>query len=243
MSVRFRIALASACLLGCSAIQGAHTPAAHTGAPKATRFAVLPISALVPISPALTGATDRVLGQITRYLHVQGRERWAIEPSRTRQLWRESTAEVDAAGTLPHDFVAAIKVFARKLGESTDFDALVVASLVYREARLSRRQVKWDGVIRRISDRGDESHRVPESFTGTVSAVSLHVMVFDVGGELIFENYGGLDLSHSLSVEPSEEGGLVAELRDGVLEEHSILREGVELAFEPYLQRPRSADW
>jgi hypothetical protein len=243
MSLRVWIAVVSACLLGCSGTQGAQTPGSPSGSPKADRFAVLPINALVPIAPELSGATDRVLGPITRYLDVQGRERWAVEPSETRQLWLESTAEVVELGEQPKEFASAIRVFARKLGEARTFDALVVASIVYREARLRRRLVKWDGVVRRIGDAGEESNRVPESYEGSVSGVSLHVMVFDVGGELIFENYGGLDLAHELSVEPGEEGALGVKVRDRVLGDYRVLREGVELAFEPYFPRPRSADW
>ncbi len=116
-------------------------------------------------------------------------------------------------------------------------------SLVYREAKLSRRSIKWDGVLRRLGKQEDESRRVPESFRGVISAVSLHVMVFGAGGELIFENYGGVDLAHELTQVRDELGGLRADLRGDALEEHRFIREGVELAFEPYLPRPSSTDW
>jgi hypothetical protein len=68
-------------------------------------------------------------------------------------------------------------------------------------------------------------------------------MVFDASGDLIFENYGGVDLAHSLTMEPGDEGGLHAVLLDPALEEHRFLREGVELAFDPYLLRERAVDW
>ena len=136
-----------------------------------------------------------------------------------------------------------MRVFTRGLLGSTAFDALVVPSLVYREARLNRRRIKWDGVVRRLGKQEDESRRVPESFKGVISAVSLHVMVFGAGGELIFENYGGVNLAHELSLAPSGQGELRADLRDDVLGEHRVLRDGVELAFEPYLPRPSSSDW
>ncbi len=136
-----------------------------------------------------------------------------------------------------------MRVFTRGLFESTVFDALVVPSLVYREAKLNKRRIKWDGVTRRLGKQEGESRRVPESFRGVISAVSLHVMVFSAGGELIFENYGGVNLAHELMLVPGELGGLRADLRDDVLGEHRYLREGVELAFEPYLPRPSSSDW
>lgn len=240
--MRIFIAVAGVCLLGCSATQEIHLSAPDGGA-RATRFAVLPVNAVTPVSTELSVATDRVLGQITRYLQLQGRERLAVELPRTQQLWRASIAEVEQSDSLPHDFDNAIKMFARRLGESIDFDALVVTALVYRKARVGRRLAKWDGVVRRISNGEDQSNRVSESFKGTVPAVSLQVMVFDTGGELIFSNYGGLDLVHVLQLEPGDEGRLSTELKGNVLEEYSALREGVELAFEPYFPRPRSADW
>ena len=137
----------------------------------------------------------------------------------------------------------AIKIFARRLRETTDFDAFVVPSLAYRNAKLFRRVAKWDGVVRRISDAGDESTRIPESYKGNVLGVSLRVTIFGVGGEEIFANYGGLGLAHSFWLTPGADGVLGARPLDEVLEVRGNLREGVELAFEPYLPRPGSSDW
>ena len=105
-----------------------------------------------------------------------------------------------------------------------------------------RGHVKWDGVVRRLEGAEDESPAIPVTFEASVPAVSLHLMVFDASGELVFENYGGVDLAHALSFEPVQ-GELVAELDDPVLGKHRHLSEGVEIAFEPYLLRPSSADW
>ncbi len=241
--MRILAAAVIACVLGCSTAPRALTLAdGHRGAPGTMRFAVLPTNALLPVSPDLSGALGRVFGRITRYLSVQGRERRAVEPSHTRELWLASVAEVDESDALAHDFSQAIVVFTRKLSESTAFDALVVPSLVYREARLQNLRVKWDGAVRRIRSGEDEARMVPESFTATVPAVSLHLMIFDASGELIFENYGGIDLAHAFSLEPKT-GELVALLRDAVLAESRWLNEGVELAFEPYLPRAALADW
>lgn len=207
------------------------------------RFAVLPTNALVPASPELSGAASRVFGHILSYLSAQGRKRSVIDPRQTRRLWLESISEAKESDTVSHDFDGAIEIFAGKLGGPAAFDALVVSSLVYREARLHNRRIKWDGAVRLIRDGEDEATPIPESFAASVPAVSLHVMVFNASGELIFENYGGVDLAHALTLEPGEEGGLRAELLDPALGEHRFLREGVELAFDPYLSRERAVDW
>jgi hypothetical protein len=201
------------------------------------------MNALLPIAAELTGSADRTMGRVTRYLSVQGYQRFWIEEAAVKRLWRDSVAQVDASDSVSHDFSSAMRVFAGKLGESAPFDALVVASLVYRKATLARGVVKWDGVTRGLPKLEADEARVPDSYQGTISAVSLHVMVFDASGELVFENYGGLDLAHAFSVKPGAEGELNARLRETFLDRQRLLNEGVELAFEPYLPRSPSSDW
>jgi len=229
-------------LCGCSTLDSRHPPGTRS-APQLTRFAVLIPNSLVPVPPELSGATDRVLGQVTRYLAAQGRERGVIDPLETQRLWLASIAEADESDTVSHDFRGAMKIFARNLGGPTAFDAIVVPSLVYREGRLRNRIVKWDGVVRRLPTVGEDSNPIPQSFEASVPVVSLHVMVFGASGELTFENYGGVDLVHSFGLGPGDEGQLRVELRDPVLGGSQFLREGVEVAFDPYLPRGRIGEW
>ncbi len=229
-------------LCGCSTLDARQPPGARS-APQPTRFAVLLPNSLVPVPPELSGATDRLLGQITRYLAAQGREPGVIDPLEAQRLWLASIAEADESDTVSHDFHGAMKIFARKLGGPAAFDAIVVPSLVYREGRLRNRVVKWDGVVRRLPTVGEDSNPIPQSFEANVPVVSLHVMVFGASGESTFENYGGVDLVHSFRLEPGDEGRLRVELRDPVLGGRRFLREGVEVAFDPYLPRDRVGEW
>lgn len=226
---------------GCAPLNTHEAPA--RSASRAKRVAVLVPNLFVSAPPELSAATDRALGQITRYLAAQGRERQVIEALEGRSLWLASTAEAEQSDSESRDFYGAMKIFARKLGAARAFDALVVPSLVYREGQLANRVVKWDGVVRRLPAVGEESKPVPLSFEGSVPVVSLHLMVFGADGERIFEGYGGVDLAHSLSLDPSDEGQLRADLRDPMLGERSFLREGVEVAFDPYLPRDGVGDW
>jgi hypothetical protein len=197
----------------------------------------------VPVAPELSEATDRVLGQITRYLGAQGRERGVIDRGEAERLWLASIAEANESDTVSHDFHGAMKIFAGKLGVPAVFDALVVPSLVYREGRLRNGVVKWDGVVRRLPPVEDAPKPIPQSFEVSVPVVSLHVMVFGASGELTFENFGGVDLAHSFRLDPGDENQLSIELRDPVLGERRFLREGVEVAFDPYLPRDRVGEW
>jgi hypothetical protein len=235
------VALVSS-LIGCSMLDSRRA-LGTTGAPHASRFAVLLPNSLVPVAPELSDATDRVLGQTTRYLGAQGRELRVIDPLEAQRLWGASIAEASESDTVSHDFHGAMEIFARKLGGPAEFDALVVPSLVYREGRLRNRVVKWDGVVRRLPTEGEDENPIPASFEANVPVVSLHVMVFDASGEPLFENYGGVDLAHAFSFEPGEEGGLRVALRDPMLAERRFLREGVEVAFDPYFPRDSAGDW
>lgn len=226
---------------GCAPLNTHQAPARSV--PQATRFAVLVPNLFVSAPPELSGATDRALGQITRYLAAQGRERVVIEALEGRSLWLASTAEAEQSDSESRDFYGAMRIFVRKLGAVAAFDALVVPSLVYREGELANRVVKWDRVVRRLPPVGEDLKPLPMSFETSVPVVSLHLMVFSAQGERIFEGYGGVDLAHSLSLDPGDEGQLRADLRDPMLGERSFLREGVEVAFDPYLPRDRVDDW
>jgi hypothetical protein len=230
-------------LFGCSSMPELSHAFGTQSAPQAKRFAVLLTNSLVPVPPELSGAPDRILGRITRYLAAQGRERRVIEAPEIERLWLASIVEASESDTVSHDFHGAMKIFARELGGPAAFDALVVSSLVYREGWLHNGLVKWDGAVRRPPAVEDESEKIPDWFEAKVPVVSLHVMVFDADGELIFENYGGVDLAHSLALEPGDEGQLRVGLLDPVLTERRFLREGVELAFDPYLPRDLDGDW
>ena len=147
--MRIFIAVASACLLGCSATQGISLSAAQGGA-RALRFAVLPVNAVTPVSTELSVATDRVLGQITRYLQVQGRERLTIELPRTRQLWRASTAEVERADSLPNLEIEADDV---KCSHGATISQLDSEALFYLLSRgMSRHQAERLVVVGFLGD-------------------------------------------------------------------------------------------
>lgn len=212
----------------------------------ARRFAILPLNSMQPAAPELLVAKDRMLGQIAAYLKVQRRDRRTITEDQTKALWRVSTAEVHASGS-PRNFESAIRVFAPKLAEIEPFDALVVPSLVYRSARLIRNKAKWDEVVRPINadvhspDVNVRVDTIPPGYRGFVKAVSLHVMVFSPTGEKLFDNFGGIDVVHDFTLDRA--GEIQAKFREKVLESYRYMREGVELAFEPYFSRPDNSDW
>ena len=113
---------------------------------------------------------------------------------------------------------------------------LVVPSLVYREARFEGGSVRWDGVRRRISRRG--SAQAPDTdwaFAGTITGVSLHLLVFDAQGSELGQGWGGLDLAHEFALDGTRDT-LVPLAQP--LSNPKFVREGTERALDAILGRP-----
>ena len=64
-------------------------------------------------------------------------------------------------------------------------------------------------------------------------------MVFDPSGELIFQNYGGMDLVHDIDMKGAEFTMIPKlSLKEDLLKDSERIDEGMEKAFDPYLPRP-----
>ena len=70
--------------------------------------------------------------------------------------------------------------------------------------------------------------------TGGVEALSLWVRVYSAAGEKLFESYGGLEPIQRMRV---VDWKFHMEVRDDILEDSETLRDGIAVAFDPYLPR------
>jgi hypothetical protein len=198
-------------------------------------FAVLPVNTFDSTPPELSDASWRLMVELGRHLRARGYERSFVEPALAAQLWRQSVEAAEVSDASERDFRGALRLFAAEVQRSSPFDALIAASLIYREARLRRQYAKWDGAVRKIERPGDDAVEVPESFEGNVPALSLHLMIIDRGGELVYEDYSGLDLAHDFAFDP-DGNQLNPQLRDEQLRNGEFLEQGVARAFAPCLQ-------
>lgn len=238
------IALLAICSWACA--PALSFPYAHgtdsDGNPAPQHFLVLPFNLAVRVPEGLEGTTDDMFSAIAGYLRDRGNSIETISPSAAREQWSSSIAEVEASDTRKHDFETAMRVFIERDRESRSFDAVIVPSLVLRGTEIRKRQVKWDGVIRRydVVNLSDEAkkRKISQEVSPEFSGVSIHVTVFGADGESIFQGYGGLDLAHDLdmnNVERTMRARL--SLRSKLLKNGEYLREGIALAFDPYLPR------
>jgi hypothetical protein len=210
------------------------------GNPAPQHLLLLPLNVAVPVPEGLEGTTDDVFSAVASHLRVLGNSIETISPEAAREQWHSSIAEVSASDTLKHDFETAVQVFVEHARESKKFDALIMPALVLRDTASRQRMIKWDGVIRKyeIVNLSEEAKKkkISGELSPEFSGVSLHVSVFGVNGEAIFQGYGGLDLVHDLDMYGAERTMRAKlTLRSEPLTNTKNLREGIAHAFAPYL--------
>lgn len=227
-----------ACLaLACASLKSHpyEIEADHVGAPGVRTVAVLPLNLVLALPGELEYPSRQVERQITRYLRDTGLQVLVVRLHEARKLLAAGEpADGDDAG--------ARRAFVERLRADRAFDVVVLPSLVYREARVRAvtHEVAWDGVTRELSIVGEHQREYSLSYTadvaGRMPAVSLNVLVYDDRGQRIFESYGGLDLVHEASmVTPGQNLSYQWRLKRHRLEDEDAIREGVAVAFDPYL--------
>jgi hypothetical protein len=74
---------------------------------------------------------------------------------------------------------------------------------------------------------------------GDMMVTSVHVLVFSPKGERIFEGRGGLEVVHEVDLAQFKKKlRFAVQLRNDLGQDIGALREGIAIAFDPYLQAP-----
>jgi hypothetical protein len=203
---------------------------------------VLPVNLTIKTPPEFSPLLDDMFGSIAGYLRDRGDTLETISRKEATAQWAASIMEVKASEVLEDNFETAMRVYVAHLAEIDSFDAVIAPSIAYRTTKTRDRRVKWDGVFRKVKvvNLSDEAKNkgLARNFTVEIAGVSLHVMVFDPKGDLVFQKYGGLDLAHDVDMAGAEftmRPGLL--LKEDLLKETDLLREGIGVAFDPYLPR------
>jgi len=220
----------------------------HTGGGTGQRLLVLPLNVVVSLPAELQAPSKGVAEEIVRYLEESGNSVETLGFYDARSRWLAAVKQVQAAGDVHQDFNSAARVFVEQLAGAKEFDAMLMPNLVYRTAELNQgsSSVSWDGVSREI-DVADRPQRVGSiyymsEFYGTMDGVSLHVYGFDTAGERFFESFGGVDLVHEAHMGDAVTGHhYEMRLKPAPLGNKERLREGIELAFDPYVSAPAQA--
>ena len=214
----------------------------RTDADKIRHFLVLPVNLTIKTPPEFTPLLDDMLGFIAGYLRDRGDTLETFSRKEANAQWAASIMQVKQSEALEDNFETAMRVYVAQLAKTYSFDAVIAPSIAYRATKTRDRRVKWDGVFRRMKvvNLSDEAKNkgLARNFTLEIAGVSLHVMVFEPNGDLVFQKYGGLDLAHDVDMTGAEftmSPGL--SLKEDLLKESDHLREGIAVAFDPYLPR------
>jgi hypothetical protein len=160
-----------------------------------------------------------------------------VPPERISKLWME-IREREGGYFDPHtgqrieDRYRAIRNvayagFRSKLG----CDAIVRARVGSVEVAWDGGTASWDGVTRRVEE-------IPDSYRGTVEALSVFVTLLDMDDREIYFRSGGIQVLSTVGFGPSGRRQLESIDAERVLEDPSEIREGVRVAVEPLHRSP-----
>jgi hypothetical protein len=231
---------ASACVHGSDDPNLKHFDPADADKPR--HFVVLPINLTIKTPPEFSPVLDDMFGAIAGFIRGRGDTLETLSRKEATAQWAASIIEVKESDALEDNFRSAMRVYVTHLGETRSFDAVIAPSIIYRTTKTRERTAKWDGVFRKMKviNLSDEAKKkgLARHFTVQIAGVSLHVMVFDPDGDMVFQKYGGLDLAHDVDMAGAEftmHPKLL--LKEELLKDSDHLDEGMGKAFAPYFPR------
>ena len=215
----------------------------HRGAPGVRTFSVCPLDLEGGLPNELRPHTATLGEAVEDYLARHDREVEWLELHAARSLWhaaRSRARREDAVGEAP-------AMFARALAERSDFEALVIPSIELSRARTRNSSASWDGVHRSLGyvnaprrSAGRVQSTISQASTrgglnGDLLVASIHVSVFLSDGTRIFQGRGGLDFLQEIDLAEIESNAIVLRARSDPFSSARALREGIAIAFQPYL--------
>jgi hypothetical protein len=202
-----------------------------------TRIVLLPLNVPIALPVELESGAAGTFGAIQAYLIGHGATIQVLRLSDATTFWRKAASEASAREGVS-DFHVAVEALARELDRHLEFGALVIPSLVIRQADLSGRSAYWDDVRELAYAPSDESETATQTLdpaaivAPTLPAASLHVVVANASGEILQEKTAGLALLMRLRI---ASGSIEEEPLPDSLADLDLVREGVVQAFSPLL--------
>jgi hypothetical protein len=247
-SLPVTIGLAATAALGCALFSTPHNTLApgNEGAPGVKRLLVCAPNTVIALPPELQGATRALHEQIDAYLHFHERETQWLDLYDSKQAWEKAISAAKGKGPIEQ----APVFFAAELAKHYEFDAIVMPSVFLHKTRATDGSAGWDGVQRRMEilnpparPRGGGRNTRAEGvrlggISGDVLVTSVHVLVFSRTGERIFEGRGGIGFAHDVDMSPLAKTGTFALRPRDITGDVDALREGIAIAFDPYLPPP-----
>jgi hypothetical protein len=246
-------ALAALLSIACVAPRSAEKPDTTVGAFSAGRIVVAPLNLAIRPPAGFAFDTTPVREELVRHFQQLDRPVKVVEPASAVHLWEASLSELSDSGAKP-DLASASQRFAQRLAEHSDYDLLVMPSLLLRSARVRGSDAYWDGVKQRlpvgsiapfgpidaVEPMGVRASRW--SFKGRVAAVSLHVAILTPDGRTVFHGIGGIDVLQEAKLASAGSHSWELVDRTDPLGSPERVSHGVSVAFEHPL-REIAAAW
>ncbi len=247
--LRQRTLLCLVLAFGCASDPANTLAPGHEGAPGVKRFLVCAPNTVIALPAELQDATGALREQIDAYLHFHDREVQWLDLYDSKRLWTEAMTAAKAKGVLEK----TPEFFAKQLDEQFDFDAIVMPSLLVHQARATNGYASWYGVERRmrvgVEKGSDRAFRRDDlalaqqlahsGASGDFMVTSVHVLIYARDGERVFEGRGGIEFVQLLDLSAFVKKRIFAfRVRDDLPGPADALREGIAVAFDPYLAPP-----
>ena len=234
-------------LFGCASGPANTLAPGNEGAPGVQRILVCAPNTVLGLPAELQDATAGLHDEIEAYLHLHDKEVEWLGLYDSKRLWNQAMSRAKQEGAIQN----TPGVFAAELAKSHQFDAIVMPSILIHKVRANMGNASWDGVSRRMRIVNAPKQPVGRAqdtlaqgiarggVSGEVMATSIHLMVFTPRGERVFEGRGGLELLHEADMAPVKRNyEYELRLRSDLLRDRAALREGLAIAFDPYLPPP-----
>ena len=150
---------------------------------------------------------------------------WAQEVEAVGGIFDSKTGTLKAS----HQ-AAAMTALAKRLTRDSSASLAVIAKLVTRKAELHGTKADWDGRLVQFPTKG--AFGGTSNFSGTTTAVSVHLIALTHDGGLAFSTYGGVTLPYVVNFVSEK-----PELRANIFSDEADLPKGVKIALTPLLAK------
>jgi hypothetical protein len=211
------------------------------GSPEQT-YLILPLNLAAPMPEEVEPFSAVVWQELERYLRAHDKQLKTVDPDTAKRLWVRNVQKVKVGEKGSRaGFADAAALLAVELHKSAEFGAMIAPSVFLREAEISQRSARWDGVERalELDESGPRDPRLAETpFEGVAPAASLHIAVFDGRGARLHEGKGGLELVVRVRMTGEDSAGLPTfrfTPRSPLFQNREQVLEGITVAFAPFL--------
>ena len=205
------------------------------------RLVVLPMNFDYRLPANLEKGVELLTKELVTTLRETGHEVEVVSFSEAMQDWasiaKSIGPKVDAGGqkVSTHRYETARVDIARRTLVAHPADAVVIATLMVRQAQYMGRTMQWDGTRQAIKILRDNMNTrtmtdLVQSLSGTGQATSIRVTIYDASATKIFETHAGLE--PLLYISESENRFYILE-REDLFMDRDILEDGIRRSLAP----------